>query len=359
MKKNIIVYIGRFQCAHNGHIATMETALGLANRLIVVIGSHNMPRDVKNPWTAAEREAMIRASLSADANARTEFVYAENRLYSNTFWVRNVERMVNEVVVTKFHYVNPSIGIIGNGKGDKDTAEYVNLFKQWDVIPMQCVSLVGKPLHATKIREEMFTGHLGFVQHAVPTGVYDFLCEFVKTETFENLKGEYDYHVAEEKKYEQVPYGSYTRYTADPVVIQSGHVLLIQRVKAPGKGLWALPGGHVEQTETAFTASLRELAEETNIKLQPEVLERCKFEEKMFDHPDRSIVGRLTKKLVRSATMAYGYKLDDSRNLPSVSPADDAAEARWFSFEEIASMRNVLYEDHADIIEYMLARVPE
>ena len=356
MKYNVIAYIGRFQCSHNGHIATMQAALEQANRLVVVIGSHNTPRDIKNPWTASEREAMIRASLSDEDNARTSFVYAENRLYSNTFWARNVEKLVNEVVAT-FNFVNPTIAIIGNGKGDKDTSEYVNLFKKWDRIPMSCISLGDMPLHATKIRELLFTGHIGYIRHAVPDGVYQYVSEFTRTEAFANLCAEYEFHVKEEKKYEQVPYGSYTRYTADAVVIQSGHVLLIRRGKAPGKGLWALPGGHVEQTETAFEAALRELSEETAISLQREVLERCMFAEKLFDHPERSIVGRLNKKLVRTATMAYGFKLDDKRDLPRVKGLDDAAEARWFTFAEIGEMRDQIFEDHCDIIFYCLARV--
>lgn len=358
MKHNVIVYIGRFQPAHLGHIATMKAALEQANRLVVVIGSHNTPRDIKNPWTAKEREQMIANCLTDDENERTSFVYVENRLYSNSFWARSVEKLVNEQVES-YGFVNPSIAIIGNGKGDKDTAEYVNLFKKWKRIPMSCVSLGDMPLHATKIRELIFTGHVGFTQHAVAEGVYHYIREFTKTPAFTNLKAEYDFHVAEEKKYEHVPYGSYTRYTADAVVIQSGHVLLIRRAKAPGKGLWALPGGHVEQTETAFEASLRELAEETDINLQKEVLERCMFFEKIFDHPERSMVGRIHKKLVRTSTMAYGYKLDDKRDLPLVKGKDDADTAHWFTFDEIANMRSELYEDHADLIEFMLARVPE
>lgn len=358
MKHNVIVYIGRFQPAHLGHIATMQSALEQANRLVVVIGSHNTPRDILNPWTAAEREQMIRACLSAADNARVSFVYAENRLYSNTFWARNVEKLVNEEVES-FNFIKPTIAIIGNGKGDHSTDEYIDLFKKWPRVSTGCISLGEMPLHATKLRELMFTGHVDFIAGAVCPEAFKLIKEFTRTETFAALKAEYDFHVKEEKKYEHVPYGSYTRYTADAVVIQSGHVLLIRRGKAPGKGLWALPGGHVEQTETAFEAALRELSEETSIKLQKEVLERCMFDEKLFDHPERSIVGRLTKKLVRTATMAYGFKLDDKRDLPLVKGADDADSARWFTFEEIASMRDQLFEDHCDLIEYFLARVPE
>ena len=357
MKYDVIVYIGRFQPAHHGHIATMRAALEQANRLVVVIGSHNTPRDIKNPWTSREREGMIRACLTSAENLRVNFVYAENRLYSNTFWTRNVERLVNGDAAR--YYVNPTIGIIGNGKGDKDTAEYVGMFKKWERVPASCVSLGNIPLNATKLRELYFTGHLEFVRTAIPDAVYKFLHQFSETDEYETLKGEYDFHIEEEKKYEHVPYGSYTRYTADAVVIQSGHILLIRRKNAPGKGLWALPGGHVNQDENAFECSLRELREETGINIQDEVLTRCLFDEKLFDHPERSMVGRVTKKRVRTSTVAYGYKLDDKRDLPLVRGKDDASDARWFTFDEFAKMRKRIYEDHADIGEYFLARVPE
>jgi 8-oxo-dGTP diphosphatase len=40
-------------------------------------------------------------------------------------------------------------------------------------------------------------------------------------------------------------------------------VLLVQRGKAMGHGLWSLPGGKFEPGETAIQAALRELLEET------------------------------------------------------------------------------------------------
>ena len=49
-----IIYIGRFQILHNGHIATIKRALSLAKKVVVVIGSSNMPRTIKNPFTAEE-----------------------------------------------------------------------------------------------------------------------------------------------------------------------------------------------------------------------------------------------------------------------------------------------------------------
>lgn len=54
------------------------------------------------------------------------------------------------------------------------------------------------------------------------------------------------------------------------VVLHKDHVLLAQRGKSPGKGLWGYPGGHVEWGETALEAAARELHEETGIVAKPE-----------------------------------------------------------------------------------------
>ncbi len=49
-------------------------------------------------------------------------------------------------------------------------------------------------------------------------------------------------------------------------------VLLAQRGKAPSKGLWSLPGGHVELGERLADAALRELFEETAVTAKLEGL---------------------------------------------------------------------------------------
>ncbi|MBN6743269.1 NUDIX domain-containing protein, partial [Acidithiobacillus sp. MC6.1] len=60
--------------------------------------------------------------------------------------------------------------------------------------------------------------------------------------------------------------------TVDAVVIHSGHILLVERKAEPGKGLLALPGGFLDQRERIEDGMLRELKEETNIKVPVPVL---------------------------------------------------------------------------------------
>lgn len=52
---------------------------------------------------------------------------------------------------------------------------------------------------------------------------------------------------------------------ASIAVFREGRVLLAQRAKAPGFGLYSLPGGRVEPGETMQEAVLRELREEVGL----------------------------------------------------------------------------------------------
>ncbi|MGO8719781.1 MAG: NUDIX hydrolase [Acidobacteriaceae bacterium] len=71
------------------------------------------------------------------------------------------------------------------------------------------------------------------------------------------------------------------------VVLHADCVLLVRRAKAPLEGEWSLPGGAVELGETLEEAIVREVAEETGLRVAPiQVL-------KAFDHIDRDSGGRI------------------------------------------------------------------
>lgn len=53
------------------------------------------------------------------------------------------------------------------------------------------------------------------------------------------------------------------------VVFLDGRVLLIRRGKEPLKGRWSVPGGTVEAGETLEQAVVREIDEETGLKVRP------------------------------------------------------------------------------------------
>lgn len=350
-----LVFIGRFSPIHVAHISVIKESLTKADKLIICIGSANSPRTIKNPWTAEERMEMIRASLSKSENSRIYFQFIEDRLYQDQDWASLVRAGVRSVIIDYFSERKADIGLVVAAKDD--TSWYVNLFPEWKKVTIDVNSGENdEPIGATKIRELLFCGHQTFVQHVIPQGAFPFIKEFLKTDEFHILKKEYEDGIAYEKLYENHPKGhSINFYTADSVVIQSGHVLLVKRKHSPGKHLWALPGGHVQPDEDAFEAALRELDEETGIKVQRKILIGSFVAEKRFDHPDRSLRARITKKNARTVDMAFCFALDDKQGLPHVKANDDAEDVWWFPIEEVRRMRNQIFEDHLDIIEWGVA----
>lgn len=362
MKSNydVVVFIGRVNPPHVGHMATIEKAFEYTDNVIVVLGSANTPRTFKNPFTERERSQMIVNSLPPHLQTRVRFVGAEDYLYSDTQWLTEITQKIRSVAKEVSRKEKPSIALIAHKKDD--TTYYVDYFKFLDaIIPVDEFKVGGDDspaLSATKIRELYFEGYLDFIKHVCPQGVYEFMNEFTQLPEYQLLKDEYDDAVEYERKFETAPYGYTNFLTVDSVVFQSGHILLVKRKYNPGAGLWALPGGHLGVDETFQQGAIRELKEETSIKVPDKVLKGSIFAEHIFDHPDRSLRCRVKGKKGRTVTMAFGFKLDDSESLPKVKGADDAEIAYWLPIDKVlAEMRGELFEDHLFIIEWFANRL--
>lgn len=107
-------------------------------------------------------------------------------------------------------------------------------------------------------------------------------------------------------------------------------VLLIERGREPFKNKWALPGGFVDLDETLEKACIRELEEETG--LQVEKMQQFRA----YDAIDRD---------PRHRTISVVYSVQLAGKMP-VKGNDDAAQARWFSIDDLPE----LAFDHADIL---------
>ena len=89
------VFIGRFQPLHTGHEHVIARTLEQVERLIVLVGSANVARDPRNPFTYAEREAMLRSAFRHEvAQGRLIIAPIDDHLYSDTAWVTQVQRKV-------------------------------------------------------------------------------------------------------------------------------------------------------------------------------------------------------------------------------------------------------------------------
>jgi bifunctional NMN adenylyltransferase/nudix hydrolase len=86
MKKcDYCVFIGRFQPIHKTHEAIINNALKYSNKVIILVGSSNSPRTIKNPFLGRERIDMIKR-LYPDDNVTC--VEIQDSPYNENQWVK-------------------------------------------------------------------------------------------------------------------------------------------------------------------------------------------------------------------------------------------------------------------------------
>jgi len=337
---DLVIFIGRFQPVHIGHVAVIESARKVADNVVVLVGSAGQPRTSKNPWTYDDRAGMI-AEVFPQPSSRVYTYPLSDAPYSDQQWAIGVQEAVEKavnVLVPVYQQKKAKIALIGHTKDE--SSFYLKMFPQWDLIEHELNEVV----NATDIRKLMFEEVSDkFIAGVLPQPVQDIIQVFRATESYAILKREYEMIKKYHKAWAAAPYPP-TFVTVDAIVVQSGHVLLIQRDAAPGEGLWAMPGGFLDQKERIIDGVIRELREETKLKVPTPVLKGSIVKEHVFDKPDRSLRGR-------TITHAYLIELPPGV-LPQVKGSDDARTAKWVPISDIKEEE--MFEDHYAIIRYML-----
>lgn len=62
---------------------------------------------------------------------------------------------------------------------------------------------------------------------------------------------------------------AYPQVAVGAIVIEDERLLMIRRAADPGRGLWTIPGGRVENGELLAQALRREVSEETGLDVEP------------------------------------------------------------------------------------------
>jgi bifunctional NMN adenylyltransferase/nudix hydrolase len=336
MKKyDTLVLIGRFQPFHSAHLEIIKRATALTDRLVVVVGSAGQARTFKNPFSFDERSKMIKnatAGLALTIHVEPNI----DTIYNDQAWGTRVQ-----AIVEKHTDSGDKIGIIGHKKDM--SSDYLSMFPQWE---LEEVPLV-EPLNATDIRDLYIRNevNMNFIKSVVPVTTLDFLENFRHTKEYQQILREREFVANYKQQYASLPY-SPVFVTADTVVICSGHVLMIKRRAEPGKNLMALPGGYLNAAtdKSVLDAAIRELREETGIKVPEPVLRGSIVRHQIFDAIDRDPRGRVI-------THAYYIQLTDGP-LPKVKGGDDAIRAKWVPLSEVNG--ELCYCDHAEIIKMLV-----
>ena len=389
---DLCVFIGRFQPLHAGHIRVIREGLHRASYMVVLVGSANEPRSVRNPFHANERADMIRAAF--DNNPRLIVLPLEDSDYNLSDWLDRAHGTVGQAwdQIKAIHPNAPQapvVALIGHAKDA--TSFYLNLFPYWGSIDVP----QAHPLCATTVRRELFGDYemilpdlLEHENDPKPWSLSVYLDTYIakahararaflvsqekKIETanpqypadltlpviklleafldqpgYDTVGAEYAVVWRGKFLWRQAPYAPIFQ-TADAIVVQSGHVLMIKRNSYPGKGLWALPGGYVEENEPVMDGCFRELREETGLKVPEAVLRGHMVAQKRFDAPFRSARGRVITEAVLIhlapgplAKIKWGGQPGD----------EETQEIAWILKSKLR--RDQCFEDHYSIIKNM------
>jgi len=126
------------------------------------------------------------------------------------------------------------------------------------------------------------------------------------------------------------------------IIIEGERVLLVKRAHPPLQAQWSIPGGVLEVGELVREAAVREAREETGLVVQPGEL--LGVYDRILRDPEKRV--------------QYHYVLIDflcRRTGGELLAASDAAEARWFTREELPELK--LAADTQDVIRKGFARL--
>lgn len=117
----------------------------------------------------------------------------------------------------------------------------------------------------------------------------------------------------------------------DAIIIEDGRILLIKRGTEPGKGMWAVPGGRIEEDETIEQCAIRECKEEAGIDIRIVKLVG------IYSDPARDPI----RKIIAAAFLC---RVAGGILKPQQGEIDDV---RWFKLEKLPR----LAFDHGKMVE--------
>lgn len=239
--------------------------------------------------------------------------------YNDAQWMADIELILSE-------FPDHEPVIFGHMKEGND---YLNWFKQFRFINIESEHDIA----ATGIREYWFKNQR-----------HNFKPEVL---------ADWDYFQSEKTRFADYPFLDTLQFNCSDAIIEcSDHVLLIQRKFAPGKGTWVFPGGFKNGDETFLNAAIREVFEETNLRVPEKVLRGSVVSSRLFDSPTRGMG-------IPRNTLAVHFCIqpDADGSLPKAVPDSDAMIVKWWPIKQALNDIS-MFDDHTDILSEMMGVKP-
>lgn len=344
--QHMTVCVMHAQPFHLGHQAMLAQALARPGQVVVALADAHQARTPATPFTLAEREAMLRNSLPAVAQARVHVLPLRN-LPKREQREQSIERGVQALLDQWRWHGNAPVTLL-------DCARHADDPQVLRPGGWPCELL---PPFPSLARQELLDLWLGAgpevapaswdrLAQALPPASLSAMRQLSASPVFAELVEEWHMLKRYRQAWSAAPYPP-TFVTVDAVLTCAAHVLLIERAQAPGKGLLALPGGFIDLRDSTWQSAVRELREETRLQLSDAELSAACRGKAVFDHPERSQRGR-------TITHAFHIDLGDVP-LPFIEAADDARDARWVPVTELIGWASRLHEDHLFILDHFLS----
>lgn len=176
MKKyDFIIYIGRFQPFHKGHVNITDVASKLSDNIIFLLGSNNKTGTKKNPFNFQERVEIINRTLDSYLNSNFLFRPVDD-FDSDDMWVEEIVKQVNIAIETiGYNPLESKIALIGMNKDE--STYYLDKFPFWEYVEYEKPKNV---ISATEIREYIFENKKININDYLYNSSYEYIMEISK-----------------------------------------------------------------------------------------------------------------------------------------------------------------------------------
>ena len=93
-----VFFIGRFQPMHNGHVSVIKHANKISNNVHILVGSSNVARSVRNPFTFLERSTIIKNHFKDTIKSVSPI---KDHPYNDTKWITEVLSAINKLTINE------------------------------------------------------------------------------------------------------------------------------------------------------------------------------------------------------------------------------------------------------------------